>query len=42
MWQGVSGNLYAHLRHSSPPIVVRASDPASLREKIRHTEDDLP
>jgi excisionase family DNA binding protein len=42
LWQGVSGTLYAHLRHSSPPIVLRASDPASLREKIRHAETGLP
>jgi excisionase family DNA binding protein len=41
-WQGVSGTLYAHLRHSSPPIVVRGSDPADLREKIRREEADLP
>ena len=42
LWQGVSGTLYAHLRHSSPPIVVRGSNPASLREKIRHAETGLP
>jgi excisionase family DNA binding protein len=34
-WQGVSGNLYAHLRRSSPPIVVRGKDPADLRNSIR-------
>ena len=42
LWQGVSGNLYAHLRHSSPPVVVPGSDPAGLREKIRRAEADLP
>ena len=41
-WQGVSGTLYAHLRHSSPPIAVRGSNPADLREKIRRAEADLP
>jgi excisionase family DNA binding protein len=41
-WQGVSGNLYAHLRHSSPPVVVRGSNPADLRETIRRAEDGLP
>ena len=41
-WQGVSGNLYAHLRHSSPPVVVRGSNPADLREKIRRAEAGLP
>jgi excisionase family DNA binding protein len=41
-WQGVSGTLYAHLRHSSPPIVVRGNNPADLREKIRRAEADLP
>ena len=38
----MSGTLYAHLRHSSPPIVVRGSDPTALREKIRRAEDSLP
>ena len=41
-WQGVSGTLYAHLRHSSPPIVVRGNNPADLREKIRRAEAGLP
>jgi excisionase family DNA binding protein len=41
-WPGVSGTLYAHLRHSSPPVVVRGSDPADLREKIRRAEAGLP
>ena len=41
-WQGVSGTLYAHLRHSSPPVVIRGNDPAGLREKIRSAEANLP
>ena len=40
-WKGVSGLLYAGLRHSSPPVVVRGEDPADLRDSIRRAEADL-
>jgi hypothetical protein len=33
-WTGVGGVLYARHPKSSPPKVVRAADPASLREAI--------
>ena len=37
-WQGMPGNLYARLRHSSPPVILRASTPAALRWRIRRAE----
>jgi hypothetical protein len=40
-WKGVSGLLYASLRHSSPPVAVRGEDPADLRDSIRRAEADL-
>jgi hypothetical protein len=40
--QGASGTLYAGLAHSSPPVLLKASDPAGLREKIRSAEAGLP
>jgi hypothetical protein len=40
-WKGVSGLLYASLRHSSPPVVVRGEDPADLRDSIRRAEAGL-
>jgi hypothetical protein len=33
-WRGVGGILYARRLKSSPPIIVRAADPAQLREAI--------
>ena len=33
-WRGVGGILYARRLKSSPPIVVRAADPAQLRDAI--------
>ena len=33
-WVGVGGILYARRLKSSPPIVVRAADPAQLRDAI--------
>jgi hypothetical protein len=41
-WRGVSGLVYAGLRHSSPPVVVRGEDPANLRDSIRRAEANLP
>jgi excisionase family DNA binding protein len=41
-WQGVSGNLYARLPRSSPPIIVRAPDPASLRKEICRADAGPP
>jgi hypothetical protein len=41
-WTGVSGLLYASLRHSSPPVAVRGEDPADLRDSIHRAEADLP
>jgi hypothetical protein len=35
VWRGVAGLLYARRPRSTPPIVVRASDAAGLRERIR-------
>jgi hypothetical protein len=40
IWAGVSGMSYASLR-CSPPLVVRATDPASLRDEIRRALDDI-
>jgi hypothetical protein len=40
-WQGIAGLLYASLRGSSPPIVVRGEDPMDLRDQIRRAEADL-
>ncbi len=40
-WQGISGLLYASLRGSSPPIVVRGEDPMDLRDQIRRAQADL-
>src|SRR6476469_4352569 len=37
VWRGVAGLLYARRPRSTPPIVVRASDAAGLRERIRET-----
>ncbi len=34
VWRGVAGLLYASRMRSSPPKVVRAKDPADLREQI--------
>ena len=34
-WTGVSGMLYARLRPSSPPIVLRAPDVPGLAHVIR-------
>jgi leucyl aminopeptidase (aminopeptidase T) len=33
-WTGIGGVLYARREKSSPPKVVRAADPAGLREQI--------
>jgi hypothetical protein len=35
VWQGVAGLLYARRPRTTPPIVVRATDPVGLRERIR-------
>lgn len=32
------GTLYARLRHSSPPVILRASTPVALRWRIRRAE----
>ena len=34
VWRGVNGVLYAGLRKSSPPVVVRGEDPVDLRDEI--------
>ena len=34
-WRGIAGLVYARKMLSSPPAVVRAEDPAGLREAIR-------
>jgi hypothetical protein len=35
VWRGVAGLLYARRPRSTPPIVVRATDAAGLRDRIR-------
>ena len=35
VWRGVAGLLYARRPRSTPPIVVRASDAAGLRERMQ-------
>jgi hypothetical protein len=40
LWEGISGMLYAS-RRSSPPLVVRGSDPEALRAAIRRALDDI-
>ncbi len=37
-WQGVAGLLYASRRKTSPPAVLRAGDPADLRDQIKRWE----
>lgn len=37
-WAGVTGTLYARLRKSSPPIVLRAATAAELAEQIEVVE----
>ena len=38
VWRGVAGLLYARWPRTSPPVVVRAKDPAALREAIISAE----
>ena len=40
-WKGIAGLLYATLRGSSPPVVVRGEDPMDLRDEIRPAEASL-
>jgi hypothetical protein len=40
-WTGIAGLLYATLRGSSPPVVVRGEDPMDLRDEIRRAEASL-
>jgi hypothetical protein len=40
LWEGISGMLYASLR-SSPPLVVRGSDPKALRAAILRALEDI-
>jgi hypothetical protein len=35
VWTGIAGLVYARRLLSSPPIVIRAEDPADLRDQIR-------
>jgi hypothetical protein len=37
-WTGIAGLVYARLRGSSLPIVVRGEDPLDLRDQIRGVE----
>jgi hypothetical protein len=40
-WAGVGGILYARLRKSSPPIVVRDATAEGLADKMRQAEAEL-
>ena len=35
---GIGGLVYARLIHVTPPVIVRAEDPAHLREEIIRAE----
>lgn len=35
VWQGIAGLVYARKPLTSPPVVIRAEDPADLRDQIR-------
>ena len=39
VWRGVSGLVYARRPRTSPPLVVRAENPADLLAQIRRAED---
>ena len=39
VWRGVSGLVYARRPRTSPPLVVRADNPADLLAQIRRAED---
>jgi hypothetical protein len=41
VWRGISGLAYAHLRRSSPPVVVRAEGVADLRDQMRRAAEGL-
>ncbi len=38
LWRGVAGHYYARVPRTSPPMVVRAPDAASLRDEITRAE----
>jgi hypothetical protein len=40
-WRGVGGILYARLRKSSPPIVVRAATAEELAAKVAEAQGRL-
>jgi hypothetical protein len=40
-WVGVGGILYARLRRSSPPIVVRAATAEELAAKVAEAQGKL-
>jgi hypothetical protein len=42
VWRGVSGLVYARLIRSSPPLLVRGTDAAELRQAIRHAQQQEP
>ena len=41
-WTGVAGTLYARMRRSSPPRVVRAQTPGELAAAAAHAETCPP
>ena len=42
VWRGVGGLVYARRPRTSPPLVVRADNPADLLAQIRRAEDKRP
>ena len=40
-WSGVSGLLYARRPHTSPPVVVRATDVEHLGDQIKNAESRM-
>jgi hypothetical protein len=38
VWRGVAGLLYARRPRTSPPKIVRAKDPLTLRDRIAQAE----
>jgi hypothetical protein len=38
VWRGVAGLLYARRPRTSPPKIVRAKDPVTLRERVLQAE----